>query len=386
VNRRWWKLPPEVRRDIIRLAARGLTGDEIRLEIDCAVGTVSNVLRPLGGVYRAHMWSVSPARLSLPDRVEIRLGIERGWSLRRIAAGLGRSPSTVSREVAANGARDGYQPFDAHAQACAAARRPKTCKLAGGTALFDRVVGDLQRLWSPQQVAKRLREEFPADPEMQVSHETIYQSLFVQGRGELRRELTACLRTGRTARKRRGHTRPGNKITNMVMISDRPAEIADRAVPGHWEGDLIIGKDGLSAVGTLVERSTRFVMLLHLPKDRTAESVRAAMTAKIQTLPAALVRSITWDQGREMADHATFSVDTGVAVYFCDPHSPWQRGSNENTNGLLRQYYPKGTDLSVHDQAHLAATEDSLNGRPRETLGWMTPSEKLNEVLVALTA
>jgi transposase, IS30 family len=248
------------------------------------------------------------------------------------------------------------------------------------------VVGDLQRLWSPQQVAKRLREEFPADPEMQVSHETIYQSLFVQGRGELRRELTACLRTGRTARKRRGHTRPGNKITNMVMISDRPAEIADRAVPGHWEGDLIIGKDGLSAVGTLVERSTRFVMLLHLPKDRTAESVRAAMTAKIQTLPAALVRSITWDQGREMADHATFSVDTGVAVYFCDPHSPWQRGSNENTNGLLRQYYPKGTDLSVHDQAHLAATEDSLNGRPRETLGWMTPSEKLNEVLVALTA
>jgi len=373
-----------VRREIVRLAAQGRSRDQIRLEIGCAVGTVVNVLRPLGGVYRPQMWQVSAARLSLPDRVEVRLGLERGWSLRRVARGLGRAASTVTREVAANGGRDGYQPFDAHGRAWSAARRPKPFKLAGNPRLVDRVSSDLQRLWSPQQVASRLREQFPADPEMWVSHETIYQSLFVQGRGELRRELARCLRTGRAARRPQGRP-PRGRIPDMVMISDRP-DIADRLIPGHWEGDLIIGKDGLSAIGTLVERSTRFLILLHLPNGRTAEAVREAMTTKILTLPAALRRSITWDQGIEMAQHAQFSIDTGIDIYFCNPHAPWQRGSNENTNGLLRQYYPKGTDLSVHSQADLDTTADSLNGRPRKTLSWMTPSEKLNEALVALTA
>jgi transposase, IS30 family len=384
VRRRWHKLPPEVRREIIRLAAKGRSWDQIRLEIDCSVGTVCNVLRPLGGVYRPGMWQVSTARLSLPDRVEIRLGLERAWSLRRIARALGRAASTVSREVAGNGGRDGYQPFDAHGRAWLAARRPKAFKLADNPRLVGRVSTDLERLWSPEQTANRLRVEFPDDPEMWVSHETIYQSLFVQGRGELNRELARCLRTGRAARRRPGRSARAGTIANKIMISDRP-DIDDRLIPGHWEGDLIIGKNGHSAIGTLVERSTRFVMLLHIPNGHTAEAVREAMTAKILTLPAALRRSITWDQGTEMAQHAQFTVDTGIDIYFCDPYAPWQRGSNENTNGLIRQYYPKGTDLSVHSGAHLDATADSLNGRPRETLDWMTPSEKLNEALVALT-
>jgi IS30 family transposase len=388
VKRRFWKLPPEVRRQIIRLAATGATLDEIRLEADCAVGTVCNVLRPLGGVLRPGIWVVSLSRLSLADRVEIRVHLELGWSMRRIAELLGRCHSTISREVSVNGGRADYRPVEAHRRAEQQARRPKPTKLAGNRRLREQVIADLERLWSPEQIAQRLREAFPADPEMWVSHETIYLSLFVQGRGELRRELTACLRTGRTARRRRGRagTEPTNRIRDMVMISERPAEVEDRAVPGHWEGDLIIGANNRSAIGTLVERSTRFVMLLHLPDGRRAEAVREAMTAKIQTLPAALRKSVTWDQGREMAQHAQFSIDTGIDVYFCDPSSPWQRGSNENTNGLLRQYFPKSTDLSVHDQATLDAAADSLNGRPRKTLNWMTPSEKLNELIGAMTA
>jgi transposase, IS30 family len=226
-----------------------------------------------------------------------------------------------------------------------------------------------------------LRIEFPTDPMMWVSHETIYQALFVQGRGELRRELARCLRTGRTARRRRGRNETTGRIPGMVMISDRPAEAADRAVPGHWEGDLILGKANKSAVGTLVERSTRFVLLLHLPDGRNARAVDEAMRQAIATLPDELFRSITWDQGKEMSRHAAFSVDTGIAVYFCDPHSPWQRGSNENTNGLLRQYMPKGTDLNVHSADDLARIARSLNNRPRKTLGFMKPSEKLAELL-----
>jgi IS30 family transposase len=385
VRRRWKYLPPDVRREIIRLAATGATREEIRLRVDVAIGTVSNVLRPLGGVIRRVVWDPSAFRLSLDERVEIRVGLETGWSFRLIAAGLGRSTSTISREVNANGGRAGYAPMSAHRRAAALARRPKPARLDANAALRARVVADLERLWSPGQIADRLRAEFGDEPEMRVSHETIYRSLFVQGRGELRRELTTCLRTGRAARRSRGRVDGRGHITGMVSISDRPAEVADRAVPGHWEGDLILGRGGRSAIGTLVERSTRFVMLLHLPHGRSAEQVRDAMTAAIATLPAALRRSITWDQGSEMHQHARFSVDTGVPVYFCDPHSPWQRGSNENTNGLLRQYFPKGSDLSVHDAAALQAAADSLNGRPRKTLGSMTPSEKLNEVLVALT-
>jgi IS30 family transposase len=384
-RRRWKYLPADVRQQIIRLAAAGVTRDEIRLQVGVAIGTVSNVLRPLGGVIRRGEWDPSGFRLSLDERVEIRVGLEADWSFRRIATGLGRPTSTVSREVDANGGRVHYAPLAAHRRAAAAARRPKPAKIAANAALRERVVADLERLWSPEQIARRLRAEFADQPEMRVSHETIYRSLFVQGRGELRRELTRCLRTGRAVRRVRGRTDGRGHITGMVMISERPAEAADRAVPGHWEGDLILGKGGRSAIGTLVERSTRFVMLLHLPDGRTAEQVRAAMTTAITTLPAALRRSITWDQGSEMYQHARFSVDTGIPVYFCDPHSPWQRGSNENTNGLLRQYFPKGSDLSVHDATALQAAADGLNGRPRETLGWKTPSEKLHEVLVALT-
>ena len=385
MRRRWKWLPVEARREVIRLAAKGLSVEQIRVEVDVSASTVRNVVRPLGGVIRPEMWEPSAARLSLDERVEIRVKLEAGWSFRAIAAELGRAPSTVSREVAAHGGRGGYAPMRAHRQAREDARRPKDSKLGSCPRLCAQVIEDLERLWSPKQIARRLERAFPDDLEMRVSHETIYKSLYVQGRGELRRELAACLRTGRAARRPQGRQSAQGHIPGMVMISERPAEIADRAVPGHWEGDLIMGKNGRSAIGTLVERHTRFVMLLHLPEGKTAENVRTAMTDAVATLPAALRRSVTWDQGKEMTQHARFSIETGIPVYFCDPHSPWQRGSNENTNGLLRQYFPRGTDLSVHTADDLRAAADSLNGRPRETLAWMTPSEKLNEVLVALT-
>ncbi|UZN05421.1 IS30 family transposase [Cellulomonas sp. S1-8] len=349
------------------------------------MGTVYNVLRPLGGVIRKDGWSPTGLRLSLDERVEIRVGLETGASLRAIAASLGRSPSTICREVRAGGGRRRYAPVAAHRRAQRESLRPKPTKLAVNHRLRAQVVADLERLWSPEQITARLRAGFPDDPEMRVSHETIYRSLFVQGRGDLRKELAACLRTGRAVRRTRGRTDGRGRIPGMVMISERPPEVEDRAVPGHWEGDLILGKNGASAIGTLVERSTRFVILLHLPEGRTAAAVRQAMAAAILELPVALRRSITWDQGVEMSQHATFSIQTGIDVYFCDPHSPWQRGSNENTNGLLRQYFPKGTDLSLHDPAALRAAADSLNSRPRQTLGWMTPSERLNQELVAMT-
>ncbi len=379
----WRRITPEVRREIIRLSAQGATHREIVRAVSRSLGAVGNVLRPMGGVIRPDAWQPSEGRLSLDDRVEIRLGLERGQSYEAIGQGIGRNRSTVWREVGANGGRHGYRPMDAHRGAAERARRPKATKLARRPQLCQRVVADLELLWSPEQISRRLRAEFPDDPEMWVSHETIYKTIYVQGRGELRRELAACLRTGRAARRPRGRMEQQGKIVGKVMISERPAEVEDRAVPGHWEGDLIMGKAGKSAIGTLVERSTRFVMLLHLGDNHTAEVVRLAMAAAIQTLPEALVRSITWDQGTEMAEHAQFTVDTGVEVYFCDPRSPWQRGSNENTNGLLRQYFSKGTDLSVHGPETLQAAADSLNGRPRQTLEWMTPSEKLVELVAS---
>jgi transposase, IS30 family len=282
-----------------------------------------------------------------------------------------------------------YRAHLAHLRAYEAARRPKPYKLACPR-LVGLVSGWLERWYSPEEIAARLRVEFPDDPMMWVSHETIYQSLFVQGRGARRRELHRCLRTGRATRRAQGTGKRGGPIPGMVMISERPAEAADRAVPGHWEGDLLMGHNNRTAVGTLVERSTRYVMLLHLEGRRDAESVEAAMREAIARLPQelgaaaraeGLFRSITWDQGREMANHEVFTVATGIPIYFCDPHAPWQRGSNENTNGLLRQYMPKGTNLSVHSAEDLAAFAASLNDRPRKTLGWMKPWEKLTEVL-----
>nr|WP_278043916.1 IS30 family transposase [Protofrankia symbiont of Coriaria ruscifolia] len=261
--------------------------------------------------------------------------------------------------------------------------RPKVRKLAVCRRLHDAVVERLAEDYSPEQVSERLRKDFPDDPEMRVSHETIYETLFVQVRGELRTQLTIALRSGRTERRPRGSTRPKQAwIAGMVNISEHPAEIADRAVPGHWEGDLIIGKGGKSQILTLVERQTRFVMLSRVPYDRGADRVAILLSQLVRRLPEQLFRSITWDQGVEMADHARFTVATGIPVYFCDPHSPWQRGSNENTNGLLRQYFRKGTDLSVHTQAELDAVADRLNRRPRQTLDWDKPVERLNNLIL----
>jgi IS30 family transposase len=313
---------------------------------------------------------------------EIAVGLAAGEPLRVIAARLGRSPSTVSREVRRNSSRRGYRALAAHGQAQWRARRPKTAKLAARPVLRAWVQDRLERRWSPEQISVMLRREFPDDAEMRVSHETIYQSIYVQGRGALRRELAACLRTGRALRKPRRKTgeRRG-KIPGMVMISERPGEAADRAVPGHWEGDLITGAGNRSAIGTLAERTTRFVMLLHLPDGHGPVPVAAAMTQALGGLPDAIRRSLTWDQGMEMASHAQIAVSADLDIYFCDPHSPWQRGSNENANGLLRQYFPKGTNLGVHSREHLQAVADELNSRPRKTLGWKTPAQALDEVL-----
>jgi len=374
-------MPPETRREVIRLARKGASYRDIKGRIDVSMGAIGLVLKPLGGVLRKELWCPpSPKRLSLDERIEIQLGLAQRKSVREIAGELGRAPSTVSREVNHHGGRRNYKAVTAHRQAERDARRPKTPKLAS-IELAREVEDWLLQWWSPEEIAAKLRLEFPERPEMWVSHETIYKSLYVQGRGELRRELHRCLRTGRAQRRHQGRAKSGS-IKDMVMISERPAEIEDRAVPGHWEGDLIIGANNKSAIGTLVERATRFVMLLHLPRDHSAETVRNAMTAKVITLPAALRRSITWDQGKEMAQHAQFSIDTGVPVYFADPHSPWQRGSNENTNGLLRQYFPKGISLRRFSEADLDAAADSLNSRPRKTLGWDTPSEQLNQLLL----
>ena len=319
-------------------------------------------------------------RLSLDEREEISRGIASGESLRSIAERLGRTSSTVSREVRINGGCDRYRAVTAHRASRIRAKRPKTMKLEECPRLQETVEEKLSLWWSPAQISLWLESEYPDDEEMRVSHETIYQSLYVQGRGALRKELWRALRTGRARRRPQG--RPGStkgQIRDMVMISERPGEVADRAVPGHWEGDLIMGKRKTS-IGTLVERHSRYVMLFHV-SDNTAASVCVALTDTVKRLPEHLWKSLTWDQGTEMAQHATFTIDTGIQVFFCDPRSPWQRGSNENTNGLLRQYFPKGTDLSIHTQQDLDQAAYSLNTRPRKTLGGMTPSDKLAEAM-----
>jgi IS30 family transposase len=383
VAKRFWKLSDELRREVIRLAAEHKTQREIVELTGVTKGSVWRVLRPRGGVSRTEdRMAGCPGRLSLDERVRIAVGLGMGESFTTIAAAIGRNVSTISREVGGRAGRASYRAEVAHRMAWARRARPKVTKLARNPQLCQRVIEDLERWYSPQQIACRLRREFPDEPEMWVSHETIYKSLFVQGRGELRKELATCLRTGRAIRRSRAMTRPRDgAIREPVSISERPAEADDRAVPGHWEGDLIIGARGKSAIGTLVERTTRYVMLLHLGEGYNAEAVRDAMTAKIQTLPETLRRSITWDRGTEMARHREFTTDTGIQIYFCDPHSPWQRGTNENTNGLLRQYLPKGTDLSVHNAQDLDAIADSLNDRPRKTLDWQKPTEALDAIL-----
>ncbi len=355
--------------------------------------------------------------LSLTEREEIAGGWSAGLSKAEIARRIGRHRSTIGRELTRNrtvstpalaprldglrrkpGPRPGsnrgrdrpqherlrYRAVRAQAKAEERARRPKLRKLASCPALLAQVQARLTARWSPEQISRTLHKDYPDAPEMQVSHETIYQELYVQGRGELRRELTRCLRTGRALRRPRrmaAQRAKRGRIPDKVMISQRPAEATDRAVPGHWEGDLIIGKDGNSAIGTLVERTTRFALLLHLPDRHGAEEVRDAMIATAATLPAMLRRSLTWDQGIEMARHTEITLAADLPIFFCDPHSPWQRGSNENTNGLLRQYFPKGTDLSTHPAEHLTAVAAELNARPRKTLGWDSPAQTLARLL-----
>ena len=376
-------LSAEQKRLAFRLRGQGWRLVDIAREIGCTAPMVGLMVRD--GKHREAApfgWEPRSGCLSIRDREQILLGIGRGESLSAIARSLGRSPSTITREVNANGGREHYSAWHAHERAREQVRRPKPCKLRKGRLLRE-VSRRLEQLWSPEEIARRLPLEFPDDPEMRVSHETIYQSLFVQGRGELRRELARCLRSGRTVRRPHGRVERRGRLPGMVMISERPAEADDRAVPGHWEGDLILGEGGRSAVGTLVERTTRLVLLLHLHGDRSANNVDAAMRKAVATLPGELCRSITWDQGAEMANHAEFTVATDIPIYFCDPHTPWQRGSNENTNGLLRQYLPKGTDLSKASAVDLRRIQRSLNGRPRKTLDYLTPSEKFAELVAA---
>jgi transposase, IS30 family len=328
---------------------------------------------------------IDPRFLNVQEREMIRDLKTAGSSIRAIAQTLGRAASTISRELGRNtDAVMGYLPHGAHRKAAARRARPKTAKLAGESDLRDYVKDKLLIRWSPEQISHTLVEEFPDKPEMRVSPETIYQALYVQARGGLKREIQAALRTGRTRRKphRSGDQRASRFVDPMVMISERPAEIEDRAVPGHWEGDLITGAHNQSAIGTLVERTTRYVLLVHLPGDHTAETVRDGLVKTMATLPEHLRGSLTWDQGAEMATHKSFTLATDMPVYFCDPASPWQRGSNENTNGLLRQYFPKGTDLSAYGPADLEHVAQELNGRPRKTLGWDTPAERLRDLLL----
>jgi transposase, IS30 family len=375
------QITDEERRRIAELVAEGAPPWKLHQEINRSRHAIR---RAVVALYRPARREPrrSPLRLSLAEREEISRGLAAGRSVRAIARGIGRCASTVCREVAANGGRERYRACDADRRAVRKMRRPKPAKLAVCPRLREVVEGKLELRWSPQQIAAWLALAYPDDPEMRVSHETIYLSLFVQARGALRKELFRCLRTGRARRRPHGLTvnNGQGKIRGMVSIAERPAEAAGRAVPGHWEGDIIFGTRR-STIATLVERHSRFVMLIALPRGHRAEAVTDALSQALTTLPAQLRRSLTWDQGTEMAGHARFSVATGIPACFCDPHSPWQRGSNENTNGLLRQYFPRSTDFKAVTQSDLDQVAAELNDRPRQTLKWKSPCQALDEAL-----
>ena len=369
------------RDEIWDLVMAGGTHGRVGLQVGRHTGVVREVIASTGGV-RPPARRRGADRLTVSEREDIACGIAARLSVRAIARALGRPASTVSRELSRNGGRHRYRPSVADKAAWDRAARPKPCKLALNPALREHVVVGLGLQWSPEQIAGWLRVEFPDDPELRVSYETIYLSLFVQSKGLLSKELTKELRSGRGVRRAgrisvRGQGR--GQIVDALHISERPAEADDRAVPGHWEVDMVSGS-GNSHVGTLVERSSRFVQLVKL-ENKTTDCVIAALTAKVQELPEQLKQPLTWDRGLEMAKHKQFTIDTGVQVYFCDPKSPWQRGTNENTNGLLRQYLPHGMNLKEVTQEQLDEIAHRLNSRPRKTLGFMTPSRKLSELL-----
>ena len=374
------RLTAAERSEIRTRVSAGQTHWEAAEAVGCSTKTVQRLLVKTGGL-PSRKRARSPLRLSLAEREEISRGIRAGESLRTIARRLGRAPSTVSREVGAHGSRQGYRAWRADKRAMEAARRPKTPKLARNRRLRAEVECRLAQRWSPQQRSRRLAMEYPDDPEMRASHETTYRSLFVPTRGALRRELTRYLRSGRTQRRSHGRAAGAGRLRDMVSISERPPTVEDRAVPGHWEGDLIMGRAGRSYNGTLVERKSRYVLLLKLPDGRTATHFRRALTKRMTTLPAQLRRTLTWDQGKEMAEHVQFTNDTDISVYFCDPRSLWQRGTSEITNGRLRQYLPRKIDLSERSQAELDQIARELNDRPRHTLDWRKPSEVLSGLL-----